>query len=146
MKIKTAFFCALSAFVIIGCSGGGRGDGSNDSIRLPPAWTPTAITLPGGGIEEGTWKPCDDGPASQLQLGDRAMIEDSAGFAIRLRGEPGINGTIKGSIIVGDILEVTNGPACLDQMVWWELTSLGTGDSGWTAEGNSYGAWILGID
>lgn len=149
MKIKIAFVCALSAFILIGCSAGGNFDGangSNDSIRLPPAWTPTAVALPDAGVEQGTWRPCDDGPASQLQLGDRAKIEDNAAFAVRLRREPGLNGTISGTIVVGDILEVTNGPACLDQLVWWELTSLGTGSSGWTAEGNSYGAWILRIE
>lgn len=149
MKIKIALAYALCAFVLIGCSRSGSGsgtNGSNDSIQLPPAWTPTAIALPGGGVEEGTWQPCDNGPPSRLQLGDRAKIEDSAAFPIRLRGEPGLSGTISGAIVVGDILEVINGPACLDQLVWWELTSLGTGNSGWTAEGNSYGAWILRID
>jgi hypothetical protein len=144
MKLYKFVIVSLFAF-LAACSGGGS-SGNGDSVQLPPLWTPTPISIPGEGPEEGTWIPCDDGPPSQLELGDTAVIEEGTAFSIRLRGEPGLSGTIIGAVVPGDILEVTNGPACFDKLVWWEVRSLGTGDSGWTAEGNSYGAWILRVE
>jgi hypothetical protein len=129
--------------LLVACSGRGK---NGESVQLPPLWTPTPIAGAGMVLEEGTWLPCNDGPPSKLELGDTAMIEESSSFSIRLRGEPGLSGTIIGSVVPGDLLEVTNGPACFDQLVWWEVRSLGTGDSGWTAEGNTYGPWILRVE
>jgi hypothetical protein len=115
------------------------------AILLPPAWTPTPISIPGTGGEQGTWQPCDDGPPSQLEVGDLALVEGSS-FKIRLRSEPGLTGTLTNTVLPGDIIQVVNGPACFDQLVWWEVQSMSSGDTGWTAEGNEYGAWLLRID
>jgi hypothetical protein len=130
-------------FVLVSCSGRGS---NGASVQLPPLWTPTPIAGAETGLAEGAWIPCNDGPPSSLELGDTAMVEEGASFSIRLRGEPGLSGTVIGSVIPGDLIEITNGPACFDRLVWWEVRSLETGDSGWTAEGNSYGAWILRVE
>lgn len=134
----------LFSTLIVAC-GGGLGGDSDDGIRLPPAWTPTAIDLPGG-QDEGTWLPCDNAPPSQLQVGDNAVLDEGIAFAIRLRSEPGLSGTITSTVTQNDILEISGGPACYDHLVWWEVRSLGTGTSGWTVEGNSFGPWILRVD
>jgi hypothetical protein len=142
MKRKLLLLILMST-VLVACGGGG-GDG-DDGIQLPPAWTPTAIALPGGG-EEGSWFPCDNAPASQLQVGDNAVLDEGIEFAVRLRSEPGLTGTITSTVTKSDILEISGGPACYDHLVWWEVRSLGTGTTGWTAEGNSFGAWILKVE
>lgn len=136
------FLLVILCSLLVGCSSGGGGD---EGIRLPPAWTPTAIALPGGG-EEGSWVPCDNAPPSQLQIGDNAILEDSIQFEVRLRSEPGLSGTVTSTVTIEDILEITGGPACYDHLVWWDVTSLGTGATGWTAEGNSFGPWIIKVD
>jgi hypothetical protein len=141
MMLILGLFCTfLSA-----CNGSEANGDSGDGVQLPPAWTPTAIGVPEG-EDEGTWVPCDNAPPSQLQVGDNATLDQGIEFAIRLRGEPGLTGTIISTITQIDILEIVNGPACYDHLVWWEIRSIGTGNSGWTAEGNSFGPWILRID
>ncbi len=142
MMLILGLFCIFLA----ACNGsGGANGGSGNGIQLPPAWTPTAIGVLEG-EDEGTWLPCDNAPPSQLQVGDNATLDQGIDFAIRLRSEPGLTGTIISSITHIDILEVVNGPACYDHLVWWEMRSIGTGISGWTAEGNSFGPWILRVD
>ncbi len=122
MTKRKLLMMVVFSILVVACGGGdGLGEGPDDGIRLPPAWTPTAVAVPGG-VDEG--------------------IE----FAIRLRSEPGLTGTITSTITQSDILEVVGGPACFDHLVWWEIRSIGTGTAGWTAEGNSFGAWVLKVD
>ena len=144
-KRKLLMMVVFSILVVACGGGGGLGEGPDDGIRLPPAWTPTAVAVPGG-VDEGTWLPCDNAPPSQLQVGDNAVLDEGIEFAIRLRSEPGLTGTITSTITQSDILEVVGGPACYDYLVWWEIRSIGTGSAGWTAEGNSFGAWVLRVD
>ena len=141
MMLILGLFCTF----LTACNGSEANSDSGDGVQLPPAWTPTAIGVPEG-EDEGTWLPCDNAPPSQLQVGDNATLDQGIEFAIRLRGEPGLTGTIISTITQIDILEIVNGPACYDHLVWWEIRSIGTGNSGWTAEGNSFGPWILRID
>lgn len=146
MTKRTMLILGLFCTFLAACNdSGGANGGSGNGIQLPPAWTPTAIGVPEG-EDEGTWLPCDNAPPSQLQVGDNATLDQGIDFAIRLRSEPGLTGTIISSITHIDILEVVNGPACYDHLVWWEIRSIGTGISGWTAEGNSFGPWILRVD
>lgn len=146
MKKRMMLILGLFLTVLAACNGSGESNGgSGEGIQLPPAWTPTAIGVPEG-EDEGTWLPCDNAPPSQLQVGDNAVLDPEIEFAIRLRGEPGLTGTIISTITQNDILEVVSGPACYDHLVWWEIRSIGTGNSGWTTEGNSFGPWILRVD
>lgn len=146
MKKRMMLILGLFLTVLAACNGSGESNGgSGEGIQLPPAWTPTAIGVPEG-EDEGTWLPCDNAPPSQLQVGDNAVLDPEIEFAIRLRGEPGLTGRIISTITQNDILEVVSGPACYDHLVWWEIRSIGTGNSGWTTEGNSFGPWILRVD
>jgi hypothetical protein len=122
---------------ILGAGKGGR--------QLPPAWTPTPISIPGTGLDVGTWQPCDDAPPSQLEMGDIAMFEGTS-LKLRLRGEPSLAGTLAGEINPGDRIEIINGPACSDQLVWWEVKSMSAGNTGWAAEGNTYDTWLVRVD
>jgi hypothetical protein len=136
--------------LVTGCSGVGEGSGSSTSLlkggkQLPPAWTPTPISIPGTGLDVGTWHPCDDAPPSQLEVGDAAVFEGTS-FKLRLRGEPSLEGTLGSEISPGENIEIINGPACSDKLVWWEIKSFRSGNSGWAAEGNSYDTWLVRVD
>jgi hypothetical protein len=136
--------------LLVGCSSQGEATGntsreSGGSIRLPPAWTPTPISIPGTGQDLGTWQPCNDAPPSQLEVGNVAVIEGTS-LKLRLRKEPGLQGTLAADVDPSDVLEVINGPACYDKMVWWEVKSKATGLIGWVAEGNSYNTWLVRVE
>jgi hypothetical protein len=143
-------FWLMILLLLVGCSMADEGQESilgtgNGPRQLPPAWTPTPISIPGTGLDAGTWQPCDDAPPSQLEIGDYAVFEGTS-LRLRLRGEPGMEGTLAGEISPGDQIEIINGPACLDKLVWWEIKSLGEDNSGWTAEGNAYDTWLVRVD
>lgn len=149
---KLLRYCLLVVVLlfIAGCAGLGEGSdytgaGAGGSIRLPPAWTPTPISIPGTGADVGNWEPCDDAPPSQLEVGDLAVVEGTS-LKLRLRGEPGVQGTLAGEIDLVDVVEIINGPACADKLVWWEVRSMSDGHSGWTAEGNAYNTWLVRVD
>ena len=74
-------------------------------------------------------------------MGNMAVVEGTS-FNLRLRGEPGLEGTLKGEIGPAEVVEIINGPACAAQLVWWEVSALNSGLTGWTAEGNAYGSWL----
>jgi hypothetical protein len=136
--------------LMAGCSSIGGDTGGNSAtvkggMQLPPAWTPTPISIPGTGLDVGTWMPCDDAPPSQLEVGDTAVFEGTS-FKLRLRGEPSLEGTLGSELSPGENIEVINGPACSDKLVWWEIKSFRSGVSGWAAEGNSYDTWLVRID
>ena len=140
----------IISLLLVGCSSDG-GESSNifgtgkGGRQLPPAWTPTPISIPGTGLDAGTWQPCEDAPPSQLEMGDTAMFEGTS-LKLRLRGEPGLAGTLAGEISPGDRIEIINGPACSDQLVWWEVKSISAGNTGWAAEGNTYDTWLVRVD
>jgi hypothetical protein len=121
---------------------GGKSDG--EVIKLPPAWTPTPVSIPGSGADLGVWHPCgDEGPPSRLELGITVIIKEGMSYSIRLRAQPGISGSESGSIHPNDVLRVVDGPRCLDQLVWWEVQSMATGEMGWAVEGNQYDSWLV---
>lgn len=151
LPLGQVYMLMILLIVLAGCTSIGGDGGQNaagvgsGSIQLPPAWTPTPISIPGTGADEGTWQPCEDGPPSRLEVGDLAVVEGTS-FALRLRGEPGLEGTLGGEIEPGDVLDIINGPACADALVWWEVQSLSSGNAGWAAEGNAYGNWLVKVE
>jgi hypothetical protein len=150
--LKTQYI-GLSLIILVllcGCSSTGDVPDTSSGVgaggrHLPPAWTPTPISIPGTGMDVGTWQPCDDAPPSQLELGDIAIFEGTS-FKLRLRGEPSLAGTLGEEIGPGENIEIINGPACSDKLVWWEIKSLISGITGWAAEGNSYDTWLVRVE
>lgn len=60
-----------------------------------------------------------------------------------VREAPGRNSTKIGLIQPGEEVEILDGPACADGWVWWQVRSLGTGLTGWTAEGDENNRWLV---
>jgi hypothetical protein len=50
-----------------------------------------------------------------------------------------------GQIFQYQIVKVLYGPDCRDGMAWWRIET-GRGLSGWTAEGDASGYWLLPVD
>ncbi len=150
MKKSRWIFFLIFAMFLTGCLGNqgtSTGEGTPDAgdfLKLPPAWTPTPVSIPGSGADLGIWQPCgDDGPPSRLELGITVIIKEGMRYSIRLRAQPGISGSVSGSVQPNDVLRIVDGPICLDQLVWWEVQSMGTGEEGWAVEGNQYDSWLI---
>lgn len=149
MKKSRWILPLMIAMLLTGCLGTqGNGTGTQSTNAgnvnlLPPAWTPTPISLPGSGVDLGTWQACPEAPPSKLELGITVIVREGIGHSIRLRRGPGISEAVVGTAHPNDVLKIVGGPNCMDQMVWWELQSMGTGERGWAAEGNDYGSWLV---
>jgi hypothetical protein len=106
----------------------------------PPSATPTITETPDPNL---IWALCADAYQTQLQVGDRARVNDDPAIPNRIRQEPGGDNPILGYIQPGEVVEVLNGPVCMGQWVWWKVTSLSTQLTGWTSEGNGVDYWLL---
>ena len=132
-----------------GCLGNQNNSSGNDSTadanpnQLPPAWTPTPISVPGSGADLGTWQPCKDAPASRLEVGISAVLQEGTTFSLQIRTQPSLYGEVAGEIRPTDVIQIVNGPTCEDHLVWWEVQLVNSGDRGWVAEGNDYGSWLV---
>ena len=92
-----------------------------------------------------TWNPCPGTYHSRLQVGDQAYVSNDPPLANRVRKNPGMTGKIIGVIQPLEGIEILDGPECADNWVWWKVRSLETGLTGWTAEGDENGYWLLPI-
>ncbi|MEM5775901.1 MAG: hypothetical protein AAGU05_12940, partial [Anaerolineaceae bacterium] len=61
----------------------------------------------------------------------------------RVRDEAGGDNAIIGYIEPGEAVRIVDGPVCLNQWVWWKITSLATGLTGWTSEGDGTEYWLV---
>jgi hypothetical protein len=61
----------------------------------------------------------------------------------RVRSEPAQGENIIGEISPGRIVRVTEGPVCVDGLVYWKVyNAVIPGGSGWTAEGDGTEYWL----
>jgi len=145
-----ALIILAAALTLGGCGGSGGGgpdDGEPTSpagIRLPPAWTPTAVISPIIEFSGSSWQPCPDAPLSQLRIGDIATQTAGTRYPGRLRDKPDWDeGSVVGLVEPAERVEVLEGPVCQAQLVWWRVRILGQDVAGWTVEGNAYGSWLI---
>ena len=113
---------------------------TNTPTRARPTATtpPTAILTP--------YVECLFTYPSHLYLGAHAVVSRTPPKANRLRQEPGTKGgdsTVIGSIQPDEEIVLLQGPACAEGWVWWKVTSVSTGQSGWTSEGDGENYWLV---
>lgn len=109
-------------------------DGSSTPV---PRQSPTSIPSPT------TWYRCADARQTRLEVGDKAYVSFEPPLSNRVRESPGTSAAILGHIRPGEEVKVVEGPECTNGWVWWRVTSLETGLSGWTAEGDEADYWLV---
>jgi len=122
---------------------------------LPPPLTPTFTSVPSSTpipsqtpspsvpTAKPTWFPCAGTYASRLHTGDRAFVSYDPPLANRVRAQPNVAATIVGLVQPGEQMDIIGGPICSDQWIWWQVRTLASGVTGWTAEGDKAGYWLM---
>jgi hypothetical protein len=82
---------------------------------------------------------CPGAAPSLINKGDEAQVTLYPPVTTRVRSAPGTSAERTGSIDPGELVQVTDGPKCADDYVWWQIESK-EGLTGWAAEGqlNNY--------
>ena len=106
------------------------------TIRTTPEATNTAPAKP-------TWMPCAGSKYSRLYVGDIAYVSFDPPLPNRVRSQPNKAGTYLGMLQPGERMDIIGGPECADQAIWWQVRSLASGLTGWTAEGDSKDYWLV---
>jgi hypothetical protein len=60
-----------------------------------------------------------------------------------VRTQPNTDGAVLGFIQPGEEIDILEGPICSNQWIWWRVRSLTSGLTGWTAEGDDSGYWLV---
>jgi hypothetical protein len=106
--------------------------------KANPTTTPTPIVTP--------YVECLFTYQTHLYLGAHAVVSRTPPKANRLREEPGTKGgdsTVIGMIQPDEEIVLLQGPACAEGWVWWKVTSVSSGQSGWTSEGDGDNYWLV---
>jgi eukaryotic-like serine/threonine-protein kinase len=90
-----------------------------------------------------TWVPCPSTYPSQLQVGIQAFVSYDPPLANRVRTQPNGVAPVVGFIQPGEQVSIIGGPICSDDWIWWQVRSLQSGMTGWTAEGDKQGYWLV---
>ncbi len=90
-----------------------------------------------------TWQACSGAPKSRLHVGDEAIVGSDPPTANRVRQKANTSSSKVGTINPNEHVEIISGPQCNQGLVWWEIRSLSSSLSGWTAEGDSASYWLV---
>lgn len=101
-----------------------------------PTVTRTATVLPN----------CPSGLETRLKVGEQASVSSDPPTPNNVRAGPSTKNTRRGKIQPGEVVEILSGPECGEDIIWWEVRSLSTGLTGWTAEGTIGEYWLAPVD
>jgi len=106
-------------------------------------WTPETDGSKFFLVPIATWQACPDAPQSRLHVGDEALVGSDPQTANRVRQQASSDSTKVGTINPDEHVEIIGGPQCNQGLVWWEIRSLSSGLTGWTAEGDASSYWLV---
>jgi hypothetical protein len=86
---------------------------------------------------------CPGAPATRLNVGSFAYVNPEPPLPNNLRSKPGENNELIGYIEPGQAMKILEGPECADGWLWWKVRTLETDLTGWTAEGDGQGYWLI---
>ena len=87
---------------------------------------------------------CPAPASTRLKVGDSAYVNNVAPLMHNtLRGDPGVNQSLIGSIAPGEAMEVLEGPVCNNSLQWFKVRVSETGLEGWTPEGSHEAYWLI---
>jgi len=92
---------------------------------------------------QATWQPCPGTYPSRLHTGDKAYVSPDPPIPNRVRSEPNAESAIVGFLQPDEKMKILEGPICSNEWIWWRVRSLSTGITGWTAEGDVTGYWLM---
>lgn len=108
----------------------------SETVAPSATQAPTATITP--------WQACPDSPyPSQLQVGMRASVALDPPLPNRIRKKADINSSIVGYVDPGGEVEILEGPACSGGWTWWRVQQIDGPLTGWTAEGDKDGYWLI---
>lgn len=81
---------------------------------------------------------CSGSPTTRLSINRQAAVIYNP--SVRLRSDPGLEAQILQEVAYGTLVSITDGPACVSDLLWWQVQL--NGIVGWIAEGQS-GAYYL---
>ena len=104
---------------------------------------PTSTFVSGMPLLTATPRDCTQG-WTQLKIGAYAKVAGSESDPPnRVRAEPGKTNNVIAQIYPGAIVKVTEGPVCVDNLVFWKVENTSIPDgTGWTAEGDGTEYWL----
>jgi len=109
---------------------------------IPPTLTLTRTKTPTP--DSGLWNACTNTYASRLHVNDQAYVAYFPPLRNNVRSRPGLSGSLVGLLEPGEKMDIIDGPACADHMVWWEIISLDNPSlKGWTSEGDMENYWLV---
>ena len=80
---------------------------------------------------------------SRLEVGKYAYVNLNPPLPNRVREGPGKQYGVIGKIPPGGAMKVLDGPVCADGWAWWKIETIRGSLTGWTAEGDSQGYWLV---
>ena len=103
-----------------------------------PVPSPTFVSL-----ANPTWVPCPGTYPSRLHVGIQAFVSYDPPLANRVRTQPNGVSPVVGFIQPGEKVVIIGGPICSDEWIWWQVRSIQSGMTGWTAEGDKQSYWLV---
>lgn len=143
--------------VAIGAAGGEAGVATTPQVAVGPfaetavaqqpvAASPAFTPLPSPTIAPTFTLPvdpasinCPGSPPTRLSVNRQALVINNP--SVRMRADPGLEAVILQEVIIGTEINITGGPACVSDILWWQV-HLTSGTVGWIAEGLS-GSYYL---
>jgi hypothetical protein len=86
---------------------------------------------------------CENQFVSRLSVSMKARVSEFPPYANRVRAEPLKDAAIIGYIKPGEAVDIVDGPSCYEEWVWWQIKSVESGLTGWTAEGDPEEYWLI---
>jgi hypothetical protein len=133
----TAYPVAIATYLRKASPTPTKADPTFTPTRAYPTATPTPVVIPD--------VPCHSIYPTRLFLGAFAVVSQVPALPNRLRIEPSTQGgssTVTGWIQPGEEVVLLKGPMCNEGWVWWKVSSLASGLSGWTSEGDGANYWL----
>jgi hypothetical protein len=116
------------------------------SPSVTPSITPSATISPSPTTvvaANPTWLPCPGTYFSRLRVGIQAHVSYDPPLANRVRSQPNIASAVLGFVQPGEKVSIIGGPICSNEWIWWQIRSLASGMTGWTAEGDQTSYWLV---
>jgi hypothetical protein len=104
-----------------------------DTSRLPTK----KVKTPSGNQTADPNQVCPNAQTTRLKLNGFAFLTYDPPIPNRARIGPGIGYDAKGLVKPGQVMQITSGPICSGESVWWKVVVKYTGLTGWVAEADS---------